>query len=136
MRRRDFVAIAAAGFAGTSAADAQSPAAVSRKGRLKQCAMRVNFDPKMPFDDMCREAARLGCKGFDLIGPQDWPTLRKYGLISTMAPAGSVTIRDGMLRKELHDDMEKPMHAWIDQCAANGCPNIITVGGQRRGMSL
>ena len=33
--------------------------------------MRVNFDPKLPFDDMCRIAAGLGCKGFDLIGKQD-----------------------------------------------------------------
>jgi hydroxypyruvate isomerase len=34
----------------------------------------------MPLEDACREAARLGCKGFDLIGPGDWPVLRKYGL--------------------------------------------------------
>ena len=25
-------------------------------------------------------AARLGCHGFDLIDPADWPTLRKHGL--------------------------------------------------------
>ena len=55
--------------------------------------MRANFDPKMPFEDMCREAARLGCKGMDLIGVQDWPTLRKYGLIPTMGPTGGDTSR-------------------------------------------
>jgi hydroxypyruvate isomerase len=135
MRRRDFLAtVAAAGVAG--AARAQPPAVVPRKGRIKQALMRVNFgrETKLSFDDMCREAARLGCAGFDLVGPQDWPTLKKYGLMCTMAPAQGVTIRDGLIRPELHDAIERAMHTEIDLCAANGCPNIITVGGERRGI--
>ncbi|HEV2985353.1 MAG TPA: TIM barrel protein, partial [Vicinamibacterales bacterium] len=78
---------------------------------------------------------RFGCKGFDLIAPQDWPTLKKYGLICTMAPAMGVTIRDGLIRPELHDAIERSMRSEIDLCAANGCPNIITVGGERRGIA-
>ena len=98
--------------------------------------MRVNFGAgsKLTFDDMCREAARIGYRGFDLVGPQDWPTLRKYGLVCTMAPAMGVTIRDGLIRPALHDAIEKSMHDEIDLCAANGWPNIITVGGERRGI--
>jgi hydroxypyruvate isomerase len=135
MRRRDFVtALAATGAAATIAGAQTPPAAIERKGRLKQSVMRVNFDPKMPFEDMCREAARLGAKGFDLAGPRDWPTLRKYNLVPTMVP-GPASIKDGLIRKELHDDLEKSMSATIDQCSAAGCPNMITVGGQRRGMS-
>jgi hydroxypyruvate isomerase len=137
MRRREFLAgVAAAGVA--AAAGAQTPAhsAPARKGRIKQALMRVNFgrDTKLSFDDMCREAARLGCAGFDLVAPQDWPTLKKYGLICTMAPAMGVTIRDGLIRPELHDAIEKSMHEEIDLCAANAYPNIITVGGERRGI--
>ena len=84
---------------------------------------------------MCRHAPRLGCNGFDLIAPQDWPTLRKHGLLPTMAPAGGVTFENGLIRKELHDSIEQSLRPFIDQCAAAACPNIITVGGQRRGMS-
>ena len=83
---------------------------------------------------MCREAARLGYHGFDLVGPPDWPTLKKHGLVCTMAPAMGVTIRDGLIRPELHDAIEKSMHEEIDLCAANGWPNFITVGGERRGI--
>jgi len=135
MRRRDFLAaMAATGVA--AVARAQSPSTGARKGRIKQALMRFNFgrDTKLSFDDMCREAARVGCHGFDLVGPQDWPTLKKYGLICTMAPAMGVTIRDGLIRPELHDAIERAMHAEIDQCAANSCPNIITVGGERHGI--
>jgi len=126
--------MAAAGVA--AAARAQSPPPAARKGRIKQALMRFNFgpSPKLTFDDMCREAARLGYVGFDLVGPQDWPTLKKHGLVCTMAPAMGVTIRDGLIRPELHDAIEKSMHEEIDLCAANGYPNIITVGGERRGI--
>ena len=37
---------------------------------------------------MCKEAARLGCYGFDLIDPAEWPTLRKHGLEPLLAGAG------------------------------------------------
>src|SRR5438093_5740686 len=135
MRRRDFLTgVAAVGTA--AVVRAQPPAAVARKGRVRQALMRVNFGAgtKLTFDDMCREAARAGFQGFDLVGPQDWPTLKKYGLVCTMAPAMGVTIRDGLIRPELHDAIEKAMHEEIDLCAANKYPNIITVGGERRGI--
>jgi hydroxypyruvate isomerase len=63
---------------------------IARKGRIKQGLWRVNFgaETKLTFDDQCREAARLGCYGFDLIDPADWPTLRKHGLEPLLAGAG------------------------------------------------
>jgi hydroxypyruvate isomerase len=134
MDRRSFLATLAASAAAASV-DAQ-PAARARKGRIKQAVMRFAFGlaPKLTFDDMCREAARLGYVGFDLTGPPDWPTLEKHGLICTMAPAMGVTIRDGLIRPELHQAIERSMHEEIDLCAARKFPNIITVGGERRGI--
>jgi hydroxypyruvate isomerase len=135
MHRRDFLAsIAAAGVAAAAGAQPVPPA--PRKGRVKQAAMRFNFgrDTRLTFDDMCREAARAGYRGFDLVGPQDWPTLKKHGLVCTMAPAMGVTIRDGLIRPELHDAIEKAMRSEIDLCAENGWPNFITVGGERHGI--
>src|ERR1700722_8077089 len=133
MRRRDFVTAAALVGAAT-ATNAQTGSAPA-KGRLKQCVTGFPFDPKMPLEDRCREAARLGCVGFDLIGPKDWPTLKKYGLLPTMAPMRGVTIEDGIIHKEAHEKALGPLGEAIDECAAGGCPNIIMVGGQRRGMS-
>jgi hydroxypyruvate isomerase len=134
MDRRSFLATLAASAAAASV-DAQ-PAARARKGRIKQALMRFAFGPapQLTFDDMCREAARLGYVGFDLTGPPDWPTLEKHGLICTMAPAMGVTIRDGLIRPELHQAIERSMHEEIDLCAARKFPNIITVGGERRGI--
>ena len=131
MQRRHFLAALSA--AGVAAAQTQTPG--PHTGRLKQCAMRANFPPNMPLEDMCREAARLGVHGFDLISVEDWPTLRKYGLMPTMGPTGGVSFESGLIHKELHDSLEKSVRANIDQCVKGGCPNMITVGGQRKGMS-
>ena len=129
MRRRDFLPALAA-----SAAAAQT--AVERKGRLKQCVTRGVFGRSMSFEETCRVAADLGCKGYDLIGPADWPTLKKYGLIPTMYPPGpGGTIPDALNRKENHDRLEKAMHAAIDEAAANGVPSVITFSGNRKGMA-
>ena len=120
--------------AGPLAAQNQ-PAAIPRKGRLKQCVTRGVFARGMPFEDTCREAARLGCKGYDLVEPKDWPTLRKYGLIPTMYPSGpGGTIPDALNRTENHARLEKSMHAAIDEAGAAGVPSVITFSGNRRGM--
>jgi hydroxypyruvate isomerase len=130
MRRRDFIPALAAPLA-----LAQTPEPVKRKGRIKQGITRGVFPRTMSLDDCCREAARLGIHGFDLIGPQDWPTLKKYGLVPSMYPPGpGGTIPDALNRKENHERLEKSMRAGIDEAAANGVPNVITFSGNRRGM--
>jgi len=71
-----------------------------RRGRIKQAVTRGVFTARavgapagrgagpqpgaMDFEEMCRQAARLGIQGFDLIREPDWPMLKKYGLVSSM----------------------------------------------------
>ena len=131
MRRRDFWPVLAC-----SAAAAQTSGQGEQKGRLKQCVTRGVFGRGgMSFEDTCREAAKAGCYGYDLIGPAEWPMLKKYGLIPTMYPPGpGGTIPDALNRKENHAALEKSMHAALDEAAANGAPSIITFSGNRRGM--
>ena len=78
--------------------DAVKPA--PRRGRIKQAVTRGVFTARavgapagrgagpqpgaMDFEEMCRQAARLGIKGFDLVAAPDWPMLKKYGLVSSM----------------------------------------------------
>lgn len=91
MDRRDFMKSAAGLGVGCLAAEAplpgQAPTAAKRTARLKQSVTRGVFGRGAVFEDTCKLAAELGFKGYDLIYPQDWPTLKKYGLISTMAYA-------------------------------------------------
>ena len=109
--------------------------AAENSGRLKQGVTAGVFDPKLSFEEKCRLAAELGCKGFDLVQPQDWPVLKKYGLTPSMSPQNAgVTIANALNNKENHDSIEKTFRPALDQCAAGGCPNSITFSGNRRGM--
>ena len=103
------------------------------KGRLKQAATRGCFGKGKDLEQICKEAAGLGLKGVDLIGPADWPLLKKYGLIPTMAPGGS-SIRDGINRTENHSGIETRCREAIDQAAANAVPNVILLSGERKGL--
>ena len=142
MNRRDFLlTVAAAPLAAAQAGAApqatlQTPTR-ALKGRIKQGVTRGVFGRgNMSLEDCCREAARLGIQGFDLIGPADWPLLRKYGLVPSMYPLGpGGTIADALNRKENHAKLEASLRAAIDECAKNQVPNVITFSGNRRGMA-
>src|SRR4051794_18126759 len=115
MTRRTFLPALAAGAA---VAGKGAPA----RGRLKQSVTAGVFRGSgMTLDDMCREAAKLGIYGFDLVKPEDWPTLKKHGLTPTMLPGPyGGTIPDGINRKENHERLEKGLHEGIDLAAAAG----------------
>ena len=85
-------------------------------------------------DDLCRNGAEMGLSAIDLVAPEDWPTVKKYGLVSSMVYSAG-TIPDGWNRKESHDRLVKEMQEGIERAAAAKLPNVITFSGNRRGMS-
>ena len=108
---------------------------VARKGRIKQGVTTGVFARGTSLEEACRQASRLGITGFDLIGPNDWPMLRKYGLVPSMYPLGpGGTIADALNRTENHARLETSLRAAIDESAAAQVPNVITFSGNRRGM--
>jgi hydroxypyruvate isomerase len=132
MRRRDFLGAVMAPLVVQTLPLLSQSSAVQRKGRIKQGVTRGVFARGASLEDCCREASRLGIQGFDLIGPADWPMLKKYGLVSSMYPQGpGGTIGEALNRKENHDRLERTMRAAIDEAAANGVPNVITFSGNR-----
>jgi hydroxypyruvate isomerase len=131
MKRRSFL-LAGAGCLGLSVASFGQTA--QRKGRLKQGVTRGCFGKGVSLDDVCRQAAQLGLKGIDLVGLNDWPTLKKHGLLATMCPGGG-GIAEGINRKENHAEIEKQFRENIRLAAEAGMPNAITLSGSRKGLT-
>src|SRR5262249_5983909 len=128
MRRREFLPALGTAFVSTTLAQ-QTPKA---KGRLKQGVTRGVFPRGMELEETCRIAADLGISGYDLIGPKEWPTLKKYGLTPSMYPGGpGGGIGDALNRLDNHERLEKMMHEALDEAKASGVPNIITFSGNR-----
>jgi hydroxypyruvate isomerase len=136
MDRRAFLGSLTASLtlARTTVARQTSPPGPPRKGRITQGVTRGVFGRGVALEDCCRQAAELGIKGFDLLGPADWPTAKKYGLVPSMASGGGGTIASGLNRTENHARLEASMRETIDRAAANGVPNLITFSGNRGGM--
>jgi hydroxypyruvate isomerase len=131
MRRRDFLPALAAPLA-----FAQTSSPVQLKGRLKQGVTSGVFRGRqMTFEEQCKAAADLGITGYDLQGPDKWATMKKYGLAPTMYPPGpGGQLTDALAKAENHAKLEPLLLAAIDEAKANGCPNIITFSGNRKGM--
>ncbi len=137
MNRRAFLGTVTASLAlgrtGTARQE-QAPKAPAPKGRLKQGVTRGVFGRGVALDDCCRQAASVGIHGFDLVTPPDWPIVKKYGLVPSMASGGGGSIASALNRTENHPTIEASMREMIVQAAAAGVPNLITFSGNRGGM--
>jgi hydroxypyruvate isomerase len=129
MTRRDALKATAA----AALIPAAAHAATASAGRLKQSLARWCY-AKIAIDDLCRAAADMGITGMDLVAPDDWPVLRKYGITPCMVQ-GVGTFNDAWNNKTLHDKLEEQARTSIIRAADAKVPNVITLFGARRGMS-
>jgi len=137
MTRRDMVAGLATAAAGVTAvthlaapARAQGERGV-KKGRIKQAVCQWCYGG-VPFNDLAAHAARIGLVGFDLAGPDQWPALKKHGLVCTMTPTHG--IGKGLNRKENHEECLAAIRRAIEATSEWGYRNVICFSGNRAGM--
>lgn len=86
-------------------------------------------------DELCIAAKQIGIKGIDLLGPKDWPTVKKYGLDSPMCNGAEINLTDGFNDKSFHPTLQANYTAMIPLVAAAGYTNLICFSGSRRGIS-
>lgn len=103
------------------------------RGNIKQSVCRWCFSD-LSIDQLCQEAKRIGLKGIDLVGPKDWPVLRKYGLVSSMCNGAEINLVDGWNTKANHPTLIKNYSDMILQVSQAGYRNLICFSGNRRGM--
>ena len=103
------------------------------KRRIRQSVTRGTFG-KMPIAEFCRTVKALGFVGVDLVGRGDWPALREHGLVATMVP-GAGGIKDGINNAARRDDFLKQFRENIAAAAEFGWKRVITLAGDRAGLS-
>ncbi len=133
--RRRFLATVASCAGALAAGPTAGLAAEPGKGRLRQAVCPGVFRGlELDFDGICREAARLGVVGIDLVGPDAFPTLKKHGLVPTMVPGGG-GIKEGINDRRHHAGIDGRMRAAIKAAAEAGAPNVIVMAGDRQGLT-
>lgn len=112
-------------------------AAAEMKGRINQsvclwCYKRYLKQAKMDLDAFAAACAKMGIQSIELTRPNQWPTLKKHGLICAITPSHG--IGKGLNRIENHEECLAKIRQSIDDSAAASFPNAITFSGNRGGM--
>ena len=104
------------------------------KNNIRQSVCRWCFQD-MPLEQLCAAVKEMGIKGIDLVGPADWPTLKKHGLHSPMCNGAEINLTDGFNDPQFHARLQKQYADMIPLVAKAGYTNLICFSGSRRGMS-
>jgi len=137
-RRKLLTAAAATGLFGPIVKAAERVAAAPiRQGRLKQSVMATVWGQNSPFNfvQRCEILSMLGFTGVDLPQNDQIPILADHGLTPALMVTGGTSFQQGLIRKEIHDKIVDATHDSIDNAVKVGCPTLITMPGERRGMS-
>jgi len=124
------VALGASGTLQSFAVEDSLSAAL--KGNINHSVCRWCF-PDIDVETLCKEAKKIGIKAIDLVGPKDWPMLKKYGLDSAMCNGAEINLVDGWNDKKFHATLLKNYSEMIPLVAEAGYTNLICFSGSRRG---
>jgi hydroxypyruvate isomerase len=103
------------------------------KGKVNHSVCRWCYKD-IALEDLCKAANSIGLTSIELTGPDEWPTLKKYGLTSALPWGAGKGIEDGFNNPLLHDELVKSYSEVIPKAAAAGLTQIICFSGNRRGM--
>jgi sugar phosphate isomerase/epimerase len=105
-------------------------------GRIKQSICFWCFNTagdKWDAEKTCQVAQSLGCRSVELIGPESWDILKKYGLVNAMAPNGmpGAPFVKGLNNPKYQDEVVARTKESIDACAQASFPNVIAFTGYK-----
>src|SRR4051812_32116447 len=103
------------------------------KGRINHSVCRWCYN-SIPLDDLCKAANNIGMSSIELVGPEEWPTLKKYGLTSALPWGAGLGIEKGFNDPQYHDALIKSYEEVIPLASAAGLTQIICFSGNRKGL--
>lgn len=141
--RRELLKQLAAGAIGASvlgsglllsgAASAAPGTAGALKGNIRHSVSRWTYGD-LSVEELCLLVKSLGFTAIDLVGPEDWPTLKKHGVDSSMCNGAELNLVDGWSDPKFHPELIKRYLTHIDLVAEAGYKNLICFSGNARGM--
>ncbi|MEX2632936.1 MAG: TIM barrel protein [Balneolales bacterium] len=105
-------------------------------GRIKQVLVSwpyMAFGQKWDLDQLCRASVNLGCQGIELVGPEEWPVLKKFGLTCALATNGmpDPPYVKGLNNPRYQEEVISRTKDRIEACAEAGYPAVIAFTGYK-----
>lgn len=103
------------------------------KGNINHAVCRWCYD-FLTLDELCSVATEIGLTAIDLIGPKEWPILKKHGLHSSMCNGAEISLEEGWNNLAHHEILIKNYTEMIPLVAKAGYQNLICFSGNSNGM--
>jgi hydroxypyruvate isomerase len=95
------------------------------------CHWTYNF---ISLDELCKQVKEIGFAAIDLVGPKDWPTLKKHNIYSSMCNGAEISLTEGWNDKQYHPTLIKNYLEHIELVSKAGYKNLICFSGNRKGI--
>jgi hydroxypyruvate isomerase len=89
--------------------------------------------PHLSLESLCLLVKKIGFSAIDLIGPKDWPILKKHGIDSSMCNGAEIGLTKGWNDVQYHNQLIKNYTDHIGLVANAGYKNLICFSGNRDG---
>lgn len=103
------------------------------KGKVNHSVCRWCYQD-IKLEDLCQAAKNIGLSSIELVGPEEWPVLQKYGLTCALPWGAGKGIPEGFNNPTLHDELVASYEAIIPKAAMAGYKQIICFSGNRNGL--
>ncbi len=140
MKRREFIGTtttASMGLITLQHSLAQEQGAFSekiRKGNINHSACYWCYD-SIPLDTFLQHLNELGIPAIDLVGPEDWPLLKKHNIHASMCWGAELGLTQGWNNPKYHPALIRNYREMIPKLADAGYTNLICFSGNRDGLS-
>jgi hydroxypyruvate isomerase len=104
------------------------------KGRINHSVARWTY-ADLTIEELCQAVKSIGFSAIDLVGPKDWPVLKRYGIDSSMCNGAEINLVDGWIHPQFHDELVERYTQHIDLVANAGYTNLVCFSGNARGMT-
>ena len=89
----------------------------------------------IPLDTFLPIIKEMGITSIDLIGPEGWPILEKYGIHCSMCEGAEISLTEGWNDPQYHRILIRNYTEMIPKVAEAGYTNLICFSGNRNGIS-
>ncbi len=139
MKRRSFITASTIGTAGLAMANTipreqYIPGDFNLKNNINHSVCQWCF-ASYPLEEFLAILNDLGVTAIDLVGPKDWPLLKKYNIHCAMCNGAEISLTEGWNNTEYHEQLIKNYTAIIPQVADAGYTSLICFSGNRRGIN-
>lgn len=104
------------------------------KGNINHSVCRWCYED-IPLEKLCEISKEMGITSIDLLDPEEWSIVKKYGLTCAMPNGSPLMIEKGFNDPQYHQQLLKDYSERIPLVAENGFTTVICFSGNRNGIS-